>query len=556
MGRSSGRNDTKEATVTRRAAGYSRYSTDLQNERSIEDQEALIRRFAALNGLTLGTLYSDAAQSGASIIGRDGLLRMLADAQAGKFEVLVVEELDRLSRDMEDLAGIHKRLTFAGVEIIAVHEGVASTVTVGLRGLVGQLYREDNARKVRRGLAGKVAQGLSAGGRAYGYRADPANPGRLIIQDDEATVIRRIFAEFVGGASPTQIAAGLNADGIPAPRSSKWAASTIYGWEQRRSGILRNDLYSGRIVWNKARLIKDPETGRRVQRTNDTSEHRISTALDLQIVPEDLWKHAQERIAPRPVTHQERARMRRQVRPLSGLLRCGACGSGMSAKGKDKSGRVRIECTCHSTSRSCPDPHTFYLDRIEAMVLHLLEQELAQPRALEIYVNAYNEARREYYAGEAKRRADLERKVARLDAEVGRLLSFIARGMGDVDRIAAEYDQRCRDLAEARAALALAPPPLDLVALHPQAVAGYRRAIADLAPIMASDESASRLRIADLLRRVINTVTVRRGTGPGQISIEIDGTLAHLIKVPSTSASMVGGTVVARGGFEPPTPRL
>ena len=71
------------------------------------------------------------------------------DARERKFDALVVEALDRLSRDMEDLAGIHKRLSFLGIEIRAVHEGVVNTVLVGLRGLVGQLYREDNAHKVR-----------------------------------------------------------------------------------------------------------------------------------------------------------------------------------------------------------------------------------------------------------------------------------------------------------------------------------------------------------------------------------------------------------------------
>jgi site-specific DNA recombinase len=74
-----------------------------------------------------------------------------------------VEALDRLSRDMEDLAGIHKRLSFLGIEIRAVHEGVVNTVLVGLRGLVGQLYREDIAHKVRRGQAGRIKSGLHAG---------------------------------------------------------------------------------------------------------------------------------------------------------------------------------------------------------------------------------------------------------------------------------------------------------------------------------------------------------------------------------------------------------
>ena len=167
--------------MTRRAVGYARYSTDLQDERSIDDQIALIRRYCTAHDLDLAQCYSDAARSGASILGRDGLMALLDSARAGAFQVLVVEELDRLSRDIEDLAGIHKRLTFAGIDIVAVHEGVASTVTVGLRGLVGQMFREDNARKVRRGLEGRIRQGLSAGGRVYGYRPDPARRGQLVV---------------------------------------------------------------------------------------------------------------------------------------------------------------------------------------------------------------------------------------------------------------------------------------------------------------------------------------------------------------------------------------
>ena len=87
--------------------------------------------------------------------------------------MLVVESLDRLSRDMEDLAGLHKRLSFQGIEIRAVHEGAVNTVLVGLRGLMGQMFREDNAHKVRRGQAGRVRDGLSGGGLTYGYAPVP-----------------------------------------------------------------------------------------------------------------------------------------------------------------------------------------------------------------------------------------------------------------------------------------------------------------------------------------------------------------------------------------------
>lgn len=314
----------------KRAVGYSRFSTDLQNEKSIGDEEALIRRYADHHNYEVVALYSDAAQSGASIIGRDGLFRLLEDAARGKFDAVIVEELDRLSRDMQDLAGIHKKLSFYNIEIIAIHEGVASTVTVGLRGLVGQLFREDNARKVRRGLRGKVRAGQSAGGRAYGYRKDPANPGKLIIVPEEAEVVRRIFRDFAAGASPNKIAHWLAVEKAPAPRANFWQASAIYGWAERVSGILRNHLYAGEIVWNKIRMVKNPATGKRASRPNPPEERERKPSPKLQIVDKELFDRVQEMIKPKERNASERLRLKRPKRLLSGLIRCGACGSGMS----------------------------------------------------------------------------------------------------------------------------------------------------------------------------------------------------------------------------------
>jgi len=138
-------NEIRSASEPRmkKALIYARFSTDLQNERSIEDQITLCRDYASRANIDVIDVYEDRARSGGSIMGRDGLLRLMDRAKDGSFDIVVVEALDRLSRDMEDLAGIHKRLSFLGIEIRAVHEGVVNTVLVGLRGLVGQLYRED-----------------------------------------------------------------------------------------------------------------------------------------------------------------------------------------------------------------------------------------------------------------------------------------------------------------------------------------------------------------------------------------------------------------------------
>lgn len=542
-----------------KAVGYSRYSTDLQNELSIEDQEALLARYAAANGMTIQRFYSDAAQSGASILGRDGILELLADAKAAKFDVVIVEELDRLARDMEDLAGIHKRLTFAGVEIRAVHEGVANTVTVGLRGLFGQLFREDGARKIRRGMSGKINRGLSAGGRAFGYRPHPTDRGELVIVPEEAAIVRRIFEEFAKGRSVVEIAHGLTMDRCPMPRGARaWQASTIYGWAERRSGILRNDLYAGQLIWNKSRMVKDPETGRRVSRPNPPDQWQRHEAPHLRIVDQELWERVQVMIEPEPTTsHSDRAKLRRPVRPLSGLLRCGACGSGMSVKGRDKSGRVRIGCSRHMQSRTCPAPRTWYLDIIEEQVIGLLRREMETPEMLDLYVSEYNKARGEYAAAMSRRRGKLEARIRQLDAEISRLIDFVARGIGNNDRLASDYEARCTELDAAKAELALEPPAMTPVMLHPAAMQGYRKDLAALATIMGTDTSTQASRYAEILRSLIESVTISESAA-GQIEITVAGRLRALIEAPTLTRRLSGEALVAEVRFSgtprPPEP--
>ena len=283
----------------KKAVIYARFSTDLQNERSIEDQVTLCRDYTSREGMNVVEVYEDKARSGGSVMGRDGLLRLLDQAREKSFDVVVVEALDRLSRDMEDLAGIHKRLSFLGIEIRAVHEGVVNTVLVGLRGLVGQLYREDNAHKVRRGLAGRVGQGLNAGGRAYGYVPVLGDKGKRVIVEAEAEIVRRIFDEYVAGRTPREIAYDLNHERVSPPRGRSWNASTINGNMQRGTGIIQNELYAGRLVWNKVRMVKDPDTGKRLSRPNPKNDWQTADVPGLRIVSRNY--STQHKVASRRV---------------------------------------------------------------------------------------------------------------------------------------------------------------------------------------------------------------------------------------------------------------
>ena len=120
----------------KRAAIYARFSSDRQNERSAEDQIDLCSAWAERNGFIVAETFRDEAVSGASTINRMGLERMRRAAREGRFEVIIAEALDRISRDQADLAQFRKDMTFIGVGIYTVQDGEVGAMHVGLKGLM------------------------------------------------------------------------------------------------------------------------------------------------------------------------------------------------------------------------------------------------------------------------------------------------------------------------------------------------------------------------------------------------------------------------------------
>ena len=552
-------NEIRSASEPRmkKALIYARFSTDLQNERSIEDQITLCRDYASRANIDVIDVYEDRARSGGSIMGRDGLLRLMDRAKDGSFDIVVVEALDRLSRDMEDLAGIHKRLSFLGIEIRAVHEGVVNTVLVGLRGLVGQLYREDNAHKVRRGLSGRVGQGLNAGGRAYGYAPIAGDKGKRTIVEAEAQIVRRIFEEYIGGRTPREIAHDLNNEGIAPPRGRSWNASTINGNMQRGTGLIQNELYAGRLVWNKVRMVKDPDTGKRLSRPNAKKDWQTADVPELRIVSQELFNAAQSRKQARGHTHPNKQRRPRHM--LSGMLRCGACGAGMSTNGKDKSERIRIRCSAATESGTCRDAKTFYLHTVESAVLAGLEAEMQHPSVIAEYVRTYLEERKRLSAKANAKRAHLETRLGELNREIDRLVDAIAKGQGDPAVLGPRSTVLNEERKQIATELKVEPATKETLALHPAILASYERQLATLQDALSKGINAGDSDAAEAIRDLVETVTVFRDPArPGGVVVEIAGRLNALLGENAYPNKVRGvwGKVVAGEGLEPPTPGL
>ena len=257
-----------------RTAIYARYSSDLQSEASLGDQIRLCRERIERQGGEVAEVYTDAAISGGAMANRPGIQALLRDAKLGAFDTVVAEALDRISRDQEDMAAIFKRLGHAEITITTLAEGEINELHVGLKGTMNALFLKDLAIKTRRGQRGRVEAGKIPGGNSYGYRilrrllADgTAATGEREVIPEQAAIVRRILAEYAAGMAPRAIAQRLNLESIPGPRGGYWNASTINGSRQRRNGILNNELYIGRITYNRQRFVKDPESGKRVSRT-------------------------------------------------------------------------------------------------------------------------------------------------------------------------------------------------------------------------------------------------------------------------------------------------
>ncbi|WP_346283169.1 recombinase family protein [Bradyrhizobium sp. BRP22] len=135
------------------------------------------------------------------------------------------------------------------------------------------------------------------------------------------------------GRTPREIAHDLNKERVSPPRGRAWNASTINGNLERGAGILQNELYVRRLVWNKVRMVKDPDSGKRLSRPNPKSDWQVAEVPHLAIVNRELFTAAQQRKEERSHTHP--SHQRRPRRMLSGLLRCGSAWQPMGATNQD-----------------------------------------------------------------------------------------------------------------------------------------------------------------------------------------------------------------------------
>jgi site-specific DNA recombinase len=450
----------------------------------------------------------------------------------------MAEALDRLSRDLGDVAALYKRMAFAGVKIVTLAEGEISELHVGLKGTMNQLFLKDLGDKTRRGLRGRVEAGKAGGGLCYGYNVVKRNDaggapvnGEREINEAEAEVIRRIFREFASGKSPRGIAHDLNAEGVPGPHGGVWIDTTIRGHATRGTGIVNNELYIGKLVWNRLRYIKDPDSGKRVSRVNPKSEWIVKDVPELRIIDDTAWEAAKQRQAAlavefAPSIHGVRTaavkRLHRANRPrflLSGLLKCGVCGGSYAITVND-----RYACSNHYRRGTCKNGRTVRRAEIEARVLEGLKSKLVTPEAAAEAIRAFHAERNRLNRERRAAAAADQRIIEGAERKIKELVTVIENG-GYHSALSTRLKELEQQKAEAQARLKYLPD--DMPDVHPNLADVYRAKIARLTDALAEPATAGEA--AEHIRALVGNVMLSPGAKRGEVEAVLNGELGAIL---------------------------
>ena len=233
----------------RTAVAYARYSSAGQRDVSIEQQLADIRAFAKRSGFTIVHEYADHAKSGfKNANARTAFQSMMAAADSGTFDSVICWKVDRFGRNREESALFKGRLRRFGVKVFyamePIPEGSAGVLLEGMLEATAEWYSRQLSENVMRGMSDNARRCLYNGTHILGYRADTG--GRYEIQEDEAAVVRDIFALYCSGYSAAQIAKDLNGRGLRTWRGNPYCAQGILK-------ILSNERYTGVYIWGDVR---------------------------------------------------------------------------------------------------------------------------------------------------------------------------------------------------------------------------------------------------------------------------------------------------------------
>jgi site-specific DNA recombinase len=453
-----------------KVAIYARVSTEIQEAKgTIGSQLAVLTERARGEGHEVVATFRDEGHSGARL-DRPGLDALRDQAEAGLFEAVWCLSPDRLARAyayqvlvLDELARHGVRVLFADAP--AIDDDPQARLLTQVQGVIAEYERAKIAERNRRGKLWRARAGEVITWKApYGYRRIPRVgdvAAHLETYEPEAAVVRRIFDDRVsGGHSIREIARRLNADGITSPSGQAvWSTSTI-------SGLLRNQVYVGRLYYNQTEATPDPRPGGGTRQRPRPKQEWIAIPVPA-LVGEDVFEAA-ERVGGRNAYFSPR-RTTPGLFLLRGLVRCGHCGTVVACHQRPTNTRKPdgqwnryYYCRHHDPLRACGEDRrcperAIRADALDSFVYEQIRDALLRPEVLvagEHALTAGAPAPDDEILDQQLRR--LKRKTEAAAAEQRRLIDVYQAGLielGELRRRAAEIERRQQSLQQQQQAL-------------------------------------------------------------------------------------------------------
>lgn len=447
--------------------GLDRESNSIQNQKRILEQYAIDHRFPNLR------FYVDDGYSGANF-NRPDFQRMMADMEDGKIGIIITKDLSRLGRNqLHTGLYIEERFPQFGVRYIAINDSVdtenaESNDLMPFKNLFNEWFVRDTSRKIRAVQRAKAQRGERLGTRApYGYKKDEDAKGRLIVDEEAAAVVRRIFALCAAGNGPSQIARILKGEQVLCPAAYTYRKfgtghtgldlSRPYNWSDSTiANILENEAYLGNTI-NMRFSSKSYKDKRRVEHPRE--ECMVVEGSHEAIIDRETWD-----IVQRVRQHKRRRTNMDEQNKYSGLAVCADCGTTMVLHRAHTMSASYNHFTCRTYKKEGAEVCTAHYIRecvLDEIVLEdirrvtALAREQTQAFAAYICDRQSAELRREIRRKELelsnmqKRAAELEAIFKRLyeDSVLGRITveqfqSLSASYVAEQERLKVSIPQR------------------------------------------------------------------------------------------------------------------
>ena len=358
----------KTAVTKRKVCAYARVSTD--HEEQLTSYAAQVDYYTNYiknhSEWEFVKVYSDEGVTGCNTKHRIGFAQMVADALDGKINLIITKSVSRFARNTVDSLTTIRTLKEHGVEVYFEKENIWTFDSKGelLLSIMSSISQEESrsiSENVTWGQRKRFADGKVSVpfGRFLGY--DKGKNGELVVNPEQAVIVRRIYAEFLKGKSPYQIAKELTADGIPTPGGkTKWCGSVV-------RSILTNEKYKGDALLQKV-YTPDFLTKKKVKNSGQVPQYYVQDDHEAIIEPE-IFDLVQQKI-------QKRQKREGRVSIFSGKIRCGCCDGFYGSKvwhSNDKYRKVVWQCNHKFEGQKCTTPH-FSEDEIRKLFVKAVNQ--------------------------------------------------------------------------------------------------------------------------------------------------------------------------------------